>query len=76
MTSRAGWGGVRPGSGRKPLPAKERRKHRVTVFLNDSEFAALTRLASEHNHSRGTVAYALVALGLSRVGLKPRRERT
>jgi hypothetical protein len=76
MTSRSGWGGVRQGSGRKPLPARERRKHRVTVFLTDSEFAALTRLAKEHNHSRGTVAYALVALGLSRAAPKPRRERT
>lgn len=75
MTSRAGWGGVRPGSGRKPLLERERRKHRVTVFLTDSEFAALTRLARKHNHSLGTVAYALVALGLARSAVPHRPKR-
>ena len=75
MTSRGGWGGVRPGSGRKPLPERERRKHRVTVFLTDSELVALTRLARKHNHSLGTVAYALVALGLARAAAPNRPKR-
>lgn len=75
MTSRSGWGGFRKGSGRKRLPTEQRRKHRVTIFVTDSELAGLTRLARKHGHSVGTITYALVALGLSRSApRKPRKE--
>jgi hypothetical protein len=76
MRKRVGRGGWRPGAGRKPGPPEKRRKHRVTVFLTDSEFAALTRLAKKRSRSLGTVAYVLVALGLSRAApRKPKRTK-
>jgi hypothetical protein len=43
--------------------------------LTDSELVALTRLARKHNHSLGTVAYALVALGLARAAAPNRPKR-
>ena len=46
MTKRRGvWGGARPGSGPKPLPDSERRRHAALVRMNDAERAMLLRAA-------------------------------
>jgi hypothetical protein len=59
-----GWGGVRPGSGRKPLPPGEARRHRVVVLLSDHELEALKALAA--GRALGTVAYDLLVAELLR----------
>jgi len=41
MGAKKRWGGPRPGSGRKPGPAEERRHNKVMVGFNDDEFARL-----------------------------------
>ncbi len=42
---RSEWGGARPGSGPKPLPESERRRHAVLVVLNDAEREAVASAA-------------------------------
>ncbi len=42
---RTGRGGARPGSGPKPKPPVELKRNRVVIFLDDAEFAELTRAA-------------------------------
>jgi len=43
MASIKGRGGMRPGAGRKPKPAKERLRNRVMFSLSDAEFDALEK---------------------------------
>ncbi len=41
----SGWGGARSGTGPKPLPESERRRHAVLVVLNDAEREAVAATA-------------------------------
>jgi hypothetical protein len=42
---KAGWGGSRPGSGRKPKPVEEHRRNLIVLRLDDAEYEALSRAA-------------------------------
>ncbi|MCL4684697.1 hypothetical protein KJ059_08080 [Myxococcota bacterium] len=63
---RSGWGGPRPGSGPKPLPEGERRRHAALVRMNDAERAALLRAAGGKP----------LATWLRDLGLRAARRRT
>jgi hypothetical protein len=47
MGAKGGWGGARPGSGRKPKPARERQRHPVTAKLTDDELRELREAAGD-----------------------------
>ena len=47
MARRQGRGGVRPGSGRKPLPPEEKQRNRIMLNLTDAEYAQLLEAAGE-----------------------------
>lgn len=46
-SKKAGWGGPRPGSGRKPLPPGQRRSRRVMVNLTEDEARELEEAAGD-----------------------------
>ena len=59
------WGGPRKGSGRKPQMEGAPRRNRVVVLVTDAEFAWLTRFAKRSAAPLGTVAYRLLAKGIT-----------
>jgi hypothetical protein len=42
---KTGWGGPRPGSGRKPKPVEEHRRNLIVLRLDDAEYEALRKAA-------------------------------
>lgn len=46
-SKRAGWGGPRPGSGRKPLPSGQRRSRRIMVNLTEEEAREVEEAAGD-----------------------------
>ncbi len=62
--SKRGRGGVRPGSGRKPLPLAEKQRNRVMLNLTDSEYAELMKAAG--NEPISTCARRIVVRHLAR----------
>ena len=44
-TTKQGRGGVRPGSGRPPLPAKVKKRNRIMLNFTDAEYKALVDAA-------------------------------
>lgn len=40
-------GGARPGAGRKPMPAAQRRARAITVAFTDDQYAELDRAADD-----------------------------
>ena len=47
MSAKRGRGGVRPGSGRKPLPPEEKQRNRIMLSLTDAEYHALLDAAED-----------------------------
>ena len=45
--TKRGRGGVRPGSGRKPLPLKEKQRNHVMLNLTDGEYEQLLDAAAD-----------------------------
>jgi len=45
--NKPGRGGVRPGSGRPPLPAKLRKRNRIMLNFTDAEYQALVDSAGD-----------------------------
>ena len=45
--TKTGWGGPRPGSGRKPISEAERRSKRLMVNLSEDEHDELRRAAGD-----------------------------
>jgi len=46
MKRKSGWGGARPGSGRKPKSPDARRRHPILVRVSALELAAIERAAA------------------------------
>ena len=60
------WGGLRPGSGRPPLPATVRRDARVTANLTRDERAGLQGLAQAADVSEGEALRQMLVRALQR----------
>ncbi len=64
MKRKTKWGGPRPGSGRKPLPAAEKRTERIMISITPEEKRELESAAGSRSVS--SLLYDLVKRYLAR----------